>query len=258
VRIERETGGLAAAPGSLRERVVLVVGAAGALGSAVALGAAAAGATVVLLGRKVPPLERLYDRILAAGGATPAIYPLDLAGASPDDYLALVEAIERECGRLDGIVLASAHFQALTSLELTAPEDWLRALHVNLGAPGLLLSACLPLLRRAPDAAIVVALEDPARTSRAYWGGYGVAKHGLAALLEMLADELENSRVRVHGLLPPPMRSVLRARAWVADRDPSAEDPARSAAAVAGLLTAQAAAWRGAVLDLRPLAVTEP
>ena len=242
---------LAPAPGALAGRVVLVVGAAGALGSGAALAAGAAGATVVLLGRKVPPLERLYDRLQAAGAPQPAIYPLDLGGASPDDHAELAASIERECGRLDGVLLASAHFQALAPLELTPPTEWLKALHVNLGAPGLLLAGCLPLLKRAPDAAIVAALDDPDTCNRAYWGGYGVAKQGLAALLGVLADELENSSVRVHGLLPPPLKSALRARAWIADRDPAAEDPARAAAAAVALLGAQGAPFRGRIADLR-------
>lgn len=242
---------LAPAPGSLAGRVVLVVGAAGALGSCAALAAGAAGATVVLLGRKVPPLERLYDRLLAAGAPQPAIYPLDLAGASPDDHAALADSIARECGRLDGVLLASAHFAALTPFDLTPPGEWLKALHVNLGAPGLLLGACLPLLKQAPDAAIVAALDDPATVGRAYWGGYGVAQHGLAGLLGILADELENSPVRVHGLLPPPLKSALRARAWIADRDPAAEDPARAAAAAVALLGPAGALFRGAIADLR-------
>lgn len=244
-------GALAPADGALAGRVVLVVGAAGALGSAAALGAGAAGATVVLLGRKVPPLERLYDRLLAAGAPQPAIYPLDLGGASPDDHAALAASIERECGRLDGVLLASAHFAALAPLELTPPMEWLRALHVNLAAPGLLLAACLPQLKRAPDAAIVAALDDPATVAGAYWGGYGVAKQGLEALLAMLADELENGPVRVHGLLPPPLKSALRARAWIADRDPAAVDPAVAAAAAVALLSPAGAAFRGAVADLR-------
>ena len=91
--------------GSLRERVVLVTGATGGLGRACALAAAAAGATVVLLGRKVRPLEALYDEIERGGGAAPAIYPMDLAGATPKDHADLAAAVERECGRLDGIVM---------------------------------------------------------------------------------------------------------------------------------------------------------
>ena len=48
---------------TLAGRVVLVSGAAGGLGSAAATACARAGATVVLLGRKLPKLNRLYDAI---------------------------------------------------------------------------------------------------------------------------------------------------------------------------------------------------
>src|SRR5690606_30975549 len=81
------------AAGALAGRVVLVAGAHGGLGAAASLACARAGATVVLLGRKVPKLTRLGDA-LAAEGPEPLLYPLDLEGASPDDYAELAARIE--------------------------------------------------------------------------------------------------------------------------------------------------------------------
>src|SRR5690606_11704638 len=80
-------------------RVVLVAGAAGGLGSAAAVACAQAGATVVLLGRKVAPLNRVYDAVKAVG-PEPLLYPLDLVGATPDDHDELARRIEAELGRL--------------------------------------------------------------------------------------------------------------------------------------------------------------
>ena len=88
----------APASGALAGRVVLVAGAHGGLGSAASLACARDGATVVLLGRKVPKLNRLYDA-LAAEGPEPMLYPLDLEGASPDDYAELATRLEGEFGR---------------------------------------------------------------------------------------------------------------------------------------------------------------
>ena len=96
-------------------RVVLVTGAHGGLGSEAALACAQAGATVVLLGRRVPKLGRMYDRITAAGGEA-ALYPMDLEGASPDDYAELAARIDAAFGRLDGVLHAAAHFSGLTPL----------------------------------------------------------------------------------------------------------------------------------------------
>lgn len=216
---------------TLAGRVILVTGAHGGLGEAAVRACAAAGATVVLLGRRVPKLTKLYDALEASGAPQPAIYPLDLAGATPDDYADLAAAIERDCGRLDGIVHCAAEFKGLVSLENTPPEDWHRALHVNLTAPMLLTRACLPLLRQREDAAVVFVLDDPARTGRALWGGYAVSKFALAGLVEVLCDELDRSPVRVHGLLPGPMRTALRGKAYFAE-DPG-EVPEASAYAAA-------------------------
>lgn len=206
---------------ALADRVVLVTGAHGGLGAAASLAAAQAGATVVLLGRRVPKLNRLYDRIVESGGAEPAIYPLDMEGATPADYEEMAQRIESECGRLDGILHAAAEFSGLTPLSLTEPQDWLRAIHVNLSAPLLLAQACLPLLKQAPDAAIVFVQEPLSQVGRAYWGGYGVAKHGLNGLVGVLRHEYEGTPLRISALQPGPMRTPLRQRAW------SAEDPAR-------------------------------
>ena len=165
--LARHEGALPPAGGSLRDRVVLVTGATGGLGRATSLAAAAAGATVVLLGRKVRALEALYDDIEKNGGPQPAVYPMDLAGATPRDYADLADSIERECGRLDGIVHAAAQFDSLQPFEQQTPEEWTRVQQVNVTAPFLLTGACLPLLKRSGDAAIVFVFDDLERVGKA-------------------------------------------------------------------------------------------
>lgn len=239
------TTDFAPAADALAGRVVLVAGANGGLGQAAAKAIAAAGATVVLLGRRVPKLSRLYDAIEQAGGPQPAIYPLDLEGATPADYAELAERIEAELGRLDGILHAAAHFGGLRSVESTEPEDWIRALHVNLTAPLLLTRACLPLLRRSEDAAVVFVQDDAARIRRAYWGGYAIAKAGLEGALAVLHDETANSPVRVAALRPGPMRTPLRARAWFGEDPATVTPPEAYAPACVFLLSPAGAEWRG-------------
>lgn len=252
--LEHAAGGVGASPqaAALAGRVVLVAGAAGGLGRASALACAKAGATVVLLGRTVRALEKVYDGIEAVGGARPAIYPLDLAGASPRDHAELADAIVAQCGRLDGLVHAAAHFSGLQPFDEQAPEEWLRCLHVNATAPYLLTQACLPALRERDDAAVVFVLDDPARVGKAFWGGYGAAKHAVAGLASIVHEETETGPVRTHALLPAPMRTRLRREAYFGEDTLGIEPPDRAGEAVAWLLTPQAREWRGRVLDLRP------
>lgn len=234
---------------SLADRVILVAGAGGGLGSAAAIACAAAGATVVLLGRKPRRLDRVYAAVEAVG-PEPLLYPLDLEGATPDDYASLAERLQSELGRLDGVLYCAADFAGLTPFEHADPAAFARAVHVNLTAPAWLAQACLPLLRQRDDAALVFTVDDPARVGRAYWGGYGAAQHGLRGLITALHDELANSPVRVSGLQPGPMRTALRARAYSIDEDGMARDPVACAAAAVELLSAQGIAHRGTVLDL--------
>ena len=230
----------------LEGRVVLISGAHGGLGAAASVACAGAGATTVLLGRKVPKLNRLYDTV-AAAGPEPALYPLDMEGASPDDYAALAGTLATEFGRLDGVLHCAAEFPGLTPLTQTDPASFARAIHVNLTARWWLTQACMPLLSKATDASVVFVVDDTDRVGSAYWGGYGIAQHGVEALVRMLHAELQNGPVRVSGLEPGPMRTTLRSRAYVDENDARARDAAEFAPACVTLLSSEGAAHRGQI-----------
>lgn len=236
---------------ALAGRVVLVTGATGGLGRASALACADAGATVVLCGRKVRPLEVVYDEIVERGGAQPAIFPIDLAGANPDDYTMLADAVGTQLGRLDGIIHAAVHFAGLTPVTMEDDDKWLRDLHVNVTAPLWLTRACMPLLQAADDSAVVFVLDDPQRMASAHWAGYGVSKAALQQMVSILHDENDDGVLRVHCLLPAPMRTALRRLAWFGENLTRHPMPDASAAAAVYLLSAAGVAARGAVLDLR-------
>ena len=238
------------APRALDQRVVLVSGAHGGLGSAAAAACARAGATVVLLGRKLPKLNRVYDAV-AQAGAEPLLYPLDLEGASPDDYAELADRLRAELGHLDGVLHCAVEFKGLTPLEHTDPAAFARVMHVNLTAPWWLSQACLPLLRQAQDAALVFALDDLERVGQPYWGAYGIAQHGLAAMVGMLHAELASSSIRVSALQPGPMRTGLRSRAYADDNDLQAREATDYADACVTLLSSAGAAHRGQVWKVR-------
>lgn len=239
-------------PGLLDGRVVVVTGVTGGLGGETAKAAVRAGATVVITGRKVRDLEKYYDELVALGGAQPVIHPLDLESATPNDYTTLAEGIDKEFGRLDGLVHAAAHFNELTPLAMHKPDDWLRAMQVNVSAPFALTQACMPLMGKAADSAVVFVLDDPDLLSRAHWGGYGVSKAALERLATVLHAENGRGPLRVHALLPAPMRTALRRSAYYGENTLDRPLPAATAEAVVYLLSDAGSAARGSVLDLRP------
>lgn len=235
-------------------RQILIVGANGALGRACALAAAGRGASVVLLGRRVAPLEKLYDDIEALGAPQPALYPLNLEGATPADFGDLGARLLDGCGRLDGVVYAAGRLHGLTPIEHFEPEEWLRTLQVNLNAPFLLLQSLLPALRLSDDAPkALFFVDDFERATRAYWGAYGVAQAAIRALIGMTAQEWAAQGVQVLGLLPAPIASAFRRKVLVGESDEGLVAPARYGELVTWLLAQAPATWSGQVIDARQL-----
>lgn len=199
----------------LAERVILITGAGDGIGKAAALACAAHGATVILLGRTIPKLEAVYDAIDQAGHPQPAIYPMNLEGAKPKDYLDLATTIEKEFGRLDGLLHNAAILGSMSPMAHQNIELWFKVMQVNLNAPFLLTRACLGLLMKSEDASVIFTSDKVGRTGRAYWGAYGVSKFGIEGMSQILAQEMEtNTSVRVNSIDPGAVRTRMRSVAY--------------------------------------------
>lgn len=202
-------------PDLLQDRVILVTGAGSGIGRAVARRLAGHGATVILLDRAIRMLEQVYDEIEQAGGPRPAIYPMNLEGATPKDYADLAQVLDTEFGRLDGLLHNAALFEGLTPIFNYDIELWYRILQVNLNAPFLLTQAVLGLLNRSADASVVFTTDRVGDEGQAYWGAYAVAKGGAQTLMKLLASELEtNTPIRVNSIDPGRVRTELSLRAY--------------------------------------------
>lgn len=202
-------------PDLLQDRVILVTGAGSGIGRAIARRLAGHGATVILLDRAIRMLEQVYDEIEQAGGPRPAIYPMNLEGATPKDYTDLAQVLDTEFGRLDGLLHNAALFEGLTPIFNYDIELWYRILQVNLNAPFLLTQAVLGLLNRSADASVVFTTDRVGDEGQAYWGAYAVAKGGAQTLMKLLASELEtNTPIRVNSIDPGRVRTELSLRAY--------------------------------------------
>ncbi|MBI3899094.1 MAG: YciK family oxidoreductase [Gammaproteobacteria bacterium] len=211
---------------ALAGRVILVTGAGGGIGRAAATTFAGHGATVILLGKTLSKLERVYDDIEKGGGPQPAMLTLDFLRAAPEEYDGLAQTIAQEFGRLDGLLHNAAILGALAPVEHFEWQTWNQVLQVNLHAAFLLTRACLPLLKQSSDASIVFTTADVGRKSRAYWGAYATACFALEGLAQTLADEVaQNTTLRVNTLDPGAVRTDFRAQAYPAE-NPLAHPPA--------------------------------
>jgi len=220
----------------LRDRVVLVTGAGDGIGRAVALACATHGATVVLAGKTVKKLEAVYDELEQAGGPQPAIYPINLEGATPADYDQLARTIENQLGRLDGLVHCAALLPYLSRLKDHEAEDWMKVMQVNLNAPFLLTQALFGLLEASNSGRVIFTVDSVGTEGRAFWGAYGASKAGLDSLARIWAQELENSHIRVNRVDPGPTLTALRKRVFPGEDNSALKRPEAVAPAYLWLL----------------------
>lgn len=210
---------------AIHGQAILITGAAGGLGSALALGLSRLGANLLLLDKDSHGLDRISERMIAEGFDEPGTCAMDLANAGPAQFDDLAAILENEYAGLDHLVHCAAAFEGLSPLDQVSAADWLSAVQVNLNAPWLLTTSVLPLLRRSRDASVTFVLDDPGKSSSAFWGAYGVSKAAARSLAEILAEELEDSGIRVNAVNPGPMRTPLRARAYLAENPASQAEP---------------------------------
>ncbi|HKJ21369.1 MAG TPA: YciK family oxidoreductase, partial [Woeseiaceae bacterium] len=205
----------------LRDRIILITGASDGIGKALALHAASLGAQVILHGRSVPKLEKLYDTIEDIEGAPrPSIAVMDLESANAESYTTLAQSIEAEFGRLDGLVLNASILGERYSIEQYDAVLWQKVMHVNVTSIFAMTQVFLPLLQESADPSVIFTSSGVGRTGRAHWGAYAVSKFATEGFSQVLADEHRHGKLRSNCINPGATRTNMRLAAFPAeDRD---------------------------------------
>ena len=205
------------APNALQDRVILITGATDGIGKALAIAAAKLGAQVIAHGRSQKKLEAVADLVTDPTTKPMALLPLDFEKAGPTDYDAMADAIDKNFGRLDGLVHNAAMLGERAPIEHHDVPKWLRTMHVNTNAPFILTRYCLPLLKKSADASIVFTSCDIATRAKAHWGPYLASKWANEGMMHMLADELSNTSIRVNSFNPGVTNTKIRMQAFPAE-----------------------------------------
>jgi NAD(P)-dependent dehydrogenase (short-subunit alcohol dehydrogenase family) len=215
-----------AKPDSLKDRIILVTGAGDGIGRAAALNFARHGARVILLGKTLEKLEKVYDAIIALNAPEPVILPLDLEKANVEEYKMVANSIVEQFGQLDGLLHNAALLGPRSPIAYYAEQTWQQLMQVNVNAAFMLTKALLGALQEAPNASIVFTSSSVGRQGRAYWGAYAVSKFAVEGLSQVLADELrQTSKVRVNCIDPGATRTNMRKDAYPAENPETLSTP---------------------------------
>ncbi|MDJ0941045.1 MAG: YciK family oxidoreductase [Woeseiaceae bacterium] len=207
-----------APPELLRDRILLITGASDGIGRALALKCAELGAQVILHGRNVAKLEKVYDEVEAIEGAPrPSIAVMDLATADATAYTSLAESLAEEFGRLDGLVHNASILGERWSIEQYDAALWQQVMHVNVTTAFALTQVLLPMLEQSDDPSVIFTSSGVGRTGKAFWGAYAVSKFATEGLSQVLADEHRERKLRSNCVNPGATRTKMRLEAYPAE-----------------------------------------
>jgi NAD(P)-dependent dehydrogenase (short-subunit alcohol dehydrogenase family) len=194
--------------------VIIVTGAGSGIGAAAARQLGAAGARVVLVGRRPDPLEEVAGKIRSGGGDALCL-PADLAEPDSPEYVAA--ACLDHYGRIDGLVnnAAVVRHKPLGEWDVAGFDEHVAT---NVRAPFFLIQAALPALRESEVRAVVNISSSSGTLHRVGQSVYAMTKSALDYLTRTLAGELAPLGVRVNGIAPGPIDTPIHAT-WAEDLD---------------------------------------
>jgi NAD(P)-dependent dehydrogenase (short-subunit alcohol dehydrogenase family) len=223
--------------GELKDKVILVTGANRGFGLAITMDLSKAGATVIMLGRDLGSLEYAYDAVVNAGYKEPILYPLDLEGATPENYQELQDNVLEKFDKLDGLIHNAAILGVQMPIEQYDIKLWYSTLQINLSAPFMLTQFLIPALVKSEDARILFLSSSVGREARAYWGAYSVSKFGIEGFAKTLSEELEKTNITVNTVNPGKLRTEMRRTAYPAEDSSTVPTPEEKSAAIVYLLS---------------------
>lgn len=185
---------------SLRGRTVVLTGASGGIGAALAAALVEAGATVLAVGRDPVKLNTMVHRHRPG-----AVVPVTADLCTPAGRAAVVA----RASAMSPSLLVIAHAQGAFGLFEHQDEADLAALvQTNLVAPMLLIRALLPALQSQPQAAVVAVGSTFGALAFPGFAAYSASKFGLRGLMEALGREHADGSVRFQYLSPRATRTA--------------------------------------------------
>ena len=190
----------------LAGKIALVTGGGHGIGRSISLALAAAGAHVVLAGRRPAPLEETAGEIAAAGGLA-ALTLLDVTDR--EQVEAVFEQTVANFGALDLLVNNAGRFRSVVPLWESDPDEWWGDLRTNLWGTYLCCRAALRHMVARRQGKIINMAGGGSLAPLPYATAYGASKTAVARLSETLQREAEEFGVNVYAIIPGLVRSEM-------------------------------------------------
>jgi 7-alpha-hydroxysteroid dehydrogenase len=196
---------------SLSGRTYLVTGGGSGIGKGVAAALVGAGGNVVIVGRGRERLESAASEIItgALNGCGAAVRTVTADVTDEDKVIAAVRTATAWTGRLHGVVHCAGGSETLGPLTQIDSQAWRRTVDLNVNGTMYVLKHAARDLVRGGGGSFVGISSIAATNTHRWFGAYGVSKSAVDHLLQLAADELGPSWVRVNGIRPGLTRTEL-------------------------------------------------
>ena len=202
----------------LKDKTILITGTGSGIGKTAAKTLSQYGAQLILLSKDTGKLENLYEEIVHQGFKEPLIHSMNFESAQEEEYLEVKEAIQNKFDKLDGLINNAGVLGEKKPLSQYQYSIWKKVLNVNLDSAFLLTKTLLPLLNHSKLGSVVFTSSGVGKKGRAYWGAYAISKFATEGMMEVFADELENTtKIRVNCINPGAVRTKMREEAYPAE-----------------------------------------
>jgi len=194
---------------TLAEKTVLVTGGGSGIGKGVATAAVAAGANVMIVGRNADRLAAAAEEIKGhVENAGSVLYePADVT--NEDEVSRVVEAATAWTGRLYGVVHCAGGSETIGPVTQIDSELWRRTVDLNINGTMYVLKHSAREMVRGGGGSFIGISSIAASNTHRWFGAYGVSKSGIDHLMQLAADELGASWVRVNCIRPGLIRTEL-------------------------------------------------
>jgi NAD(P)-dependent dehydrogenase (short-subunit alcohol dehydrogenase family) len=194
---------------SFKDRTYLVTGGGSGIGKGVAAGLVAAGASVMIVGRNADRLAETVQELEAvkADGGAIRYEPADVT--NEDEVTRAVEAATAWHGRLNGAVHCAGGSMTIGPITQMDSDAWRRTVDLNINGTMYVLKHCAREMVRGGGGSFVGISSIASSNTHRWFGAYGVTKAGLDHLMQLAADELGASWVRVNSIRPGLIRTEL-------------------------------------------------
>lgn len=195
---------------SLADRTIIVTGGGSGIGKGVATAVVASGGDVVLVGRNVDRLAAAQEEITATAGdgsGEVRYEPADVT--NEDEVAAMVQAATAWRGRLDGVVHCAGGSETIGPITQVDSDAWRRTVDLNVNGTMYVLKHTAREMVRGGGGSFVGISSVAASNTHRWFGAYGVSKSAIDHMMQLGADELGASWVRVNSIRPGLIRTEL-------------------------------------------------